>query len=69
MNRRSCFSVLISSTKTALTCDPCRYRSANGDLARLCRKARVPFLKMVEGFPDGQVLFDFACKFRFERYR
>jgi hypothetical protein len=36
------------------------------DLARLRRKARVPFLKMVEGFPDGQVLFDFACKYRFE---
>ncbi len=36
------------------------------DLARLCRKAKVPFLKLVETFPDGQVLFDYACKYGFE---
>jgi bifunctional non-homologous end joining protein LigD len=36
------------------------------DLARPCHKARVPSLKMVETFPDGQVLFDYACKYGFE---
>lgn len=36
------------------------------DLARLCRKARVPFLKLVEGFPDGQALFEHACSYGFE---
>jgi bifunctional non-homologous end joining protein LigD len=36
------------------------------DLTRLCRKARVPFLKQVETFPDGQVLFEYACSYGFE---
>jgi bifunctional non-homologous end joining protein LigD len=36
------------------------------DLERLCRKARVPFLKMTEQFPDGQVLFQYACDYGFE---
>jgi ATP dependent DNA ligase domain len=36
------------------------------DLERLCRKAKVPFLKLVEQFPDGQVLFQYACAYGFE---
>ena len=36
------------------------------DLNRLCRKSRVPFLKRVETFPDGEVLFDYCNKFGFE---
>jgi bifunctional non-homologous end joining protein LigD len=31
------------------------------DLDRLCRKSRVPFLKQVETFPDGPVLFEHAA--------
>ena len=33
---------------------------------RLCRKSRVPFLKQVETFPDGPLLFDHCSKFGFE---
>ncbi|HET9687568.1 MAG TPA: hypothetical protein VFP79_10355 [Pseudolabrys sp.] len=36
------------------------------DLDRLCRKSRNPFLKQVETFPDGEVLFDYCSKFGFE---
>ena len=36
------------------------------DLDRLCRKARVPFLKQVETFPDGAALFDHCKRFGFE---
>jgi|SoiMethySBSTD1v2_1073268.scaffolds.fasta_scaffold630533_1 bifunctional non-homologous end joining protein LigD len=36
------------------------------DLERLCRKARVPFLKLIEQFPDGQALFRYACEYDFE---
>src|SRR4029077_10401547 len=36
------------------------------DLHRLCAKSRVPFLKQVETFPDGQVLFDHCNQFGFE---
>jgi ATP dependent DNA ligase domain len=36
------------------------------DLSRLCRKARVPFLRQVETFSDGAVLFDHCTKFGFE---
>jgi bifunctional non-homologous end joining protein LigD len=36
------------------------------DLNRLCLKARVPFLKQVEQFPDGDVLLDYCNRFEFE---
>ena len=36
------------------------------DLTRLCRHARTPFLKQVETFPDGAVLFGHCNKFGFE---
>ena len=36
------------------------------DLTRLCRQSRTPFLKQVETFPDGEVLFDHCNKFGFE---
>jgi bifunctional non-homologous end joining protein LigD len=36
------------------------------DLEGLCRKARVPYLKRVETFPDGAVLFDYCNRFGFE---
>jgi bifunctional non-homologous end joining protein LigD len=36
------------------------------DLTRLCRQSRTPFLKQVETFPDGEVLFDHCSKFGFE---
>src|SRR5262245_58761308 len=36
------------------------------DLDRLCRKARVPYLRRVETFPDGAVLFEHCEKFGFE---
>jgi hypothetical protein len=36
------------------------------DLERLCRKARVPFMKMTEQFPDGLILFQYACAYGFE---
>jgi ATP-dependent DNA ligase len=36
------------------------------DLDRLCRKSKVPFLRQVENFPEGQVLFDHCNKFGFE---
>ena len=36
------------------------------DLTRLCRKSRVPFLKQVETFLDGEVLFDYCNRFGFE---
>jgi bifunctional non-homologous end joining protein LigD len=36
------------------------------DLERLSRKARVPYLKLVETFPDGAVLFDHCNQFGFE---
>ena len=37
------------------------------DLSRLCRKSKVPFLKEVQTFPDGPVLFEHCSKFGFER--
>lgn len=36
------------------------------DLDRLSRKTRVPFLRQVETFPDGVVLFEHCEKFGFE---
>ena len=36
------------------------------DLDRLCRKARMPFMRLVETFPDGQVLYEHCSKFGFE---
>jgi ATP-dependent DNA ligase len=36
------------------------------DLDRLCRQAHAPFLKQVETFPDGKVLFDHCNQFGFE---
>jgi ATP-dependent DNA ligase len=36
------------------------------DLHRLCLKARVPYLRPVETFPDGAVLFEHCEKFGFE---
>ena len=38
----------------------------NRDLTRLCRGSHIPFLKQVETFPDGEVLFDHCNKFGFE---
>jgi ATP-dependent DNA ligase len=35
------------------------------DLDRLCRKSKVPYLRQVETFPDGAVLFDYCSKFGF----
>jgi bifunctional non-homologous end joining protein LigD len=32
------------------------------DLDRLCRKARMPFMRLVETFPDGAVLFEHCAK-------
>jgi bifunctional non-homologous end joining protein LigD len=36
------------------------------DLRRLCGKARVPFMRQVQTFPDGPVLFDHCNQFGFE---
>ena len=36
------------------------------DLTRLCRQSRTPFLKQVETFPDGEMLFDHCNRFGFE---
>ena len=36
------------------------------DLDRLCRKSKVPYLRQVETFPDGAVLFNYCSKFGFE---
>ena len=36
------------------------------DLTRLCRQSRTPFVKQVETFPDGAVLFDHCNRFGFE---
>src|SRR5262245_58188799 len=36
------------------------------DLRRLCLKSKVPFLKEVEHFPDGQVLYEHCNAFGFE---
>jgi bifunctional non-homologous end joining protein LigD len=36
------------------------------DLRRLCRKSRVPFLREVQTFPNGTLLFDHCDKFGFE---
>jgi bifunctional non-homologous end joining protein LigD len=36
------------------------------DLDRLCRKSRVPFMRQVQTFPDGPVLFEHCSKFGFE---
>ena len=36
------------------------------DLTRLCRRSRTPFLKQIETFPDGEVLFDHCNRFGFE---
>ena len=36
------------------------------DLHRLCLKSRVPFLREVQTFPNGQLLFEHCDKFGFE---
>jgi bifunctional non-homologous end joining protein LigD len=36
------------------------------DLDRLCRKAKVPFMRQVQTFPNGQLLFKHCAKFGFE---
>jgi bifunctional non-homologous end joining protein LigD len=36
------------------------------DLSRLCRQSHTTFLKQIETFPDGEVLFDHCNKFGFE---
>ena len=36
------------------------------DLRRLCRKSRVPFMREVQTFPNGRLLFDHCNKFGFE---
>ena len=36
------------------------------DLDRLCRKARMPCMKQVQTFPDGQALFEHCAQFGFE---
>jgi hypothetical protein len=36
------------------------------DLRRLCTKSRVPFLKKVEHFPDGRILYEHCDCFGFE---
>jgi bifunctional non-homologous end joining protein LigD len=36
------------------------------DLHRLCRKSRVPFMREVQTFPNGPLLFDHCSKFGFE---
>jgi ATP-dependent DNA ligase len=36
------------------------------DLERLSRRARVPYLRLVETFPDGEVLFEHCNQFGFE---
>jgi hypothetical protein len=36
------------------------------DLHRLCRKSRVPFMRQVQTFPDGPLLFEHCSKFGFE---
>ena len=36
------------------------------DLTRVCRKSKVPFLKEVQTFPNGPLLFDHCNKFGFE---
>jgi bifunctional non-homologous end joining protein LigD len=35
-------------------------------LHRLCRKSRVPFMREVQTFPNGPLLFDHCNKFGFE---
>ena len=36
------------------------------DLDRICRRTRNPFLRLIETFPDGEVLFDHCDRFGFE---
>ena len=36
------------------------------DLRRQCRKSRVPFMREVQTFPNGTLLFDHCSKFGFE---
>jgi bifunctional non-homologous end joining protein LigD len=36
------------------------------DLDRLCRRSRLPSMKQVQTFPDGDVLFEHCAKFGFE---
>ena len=36
------------------------------DLRRLCRKSREPFMREVQTFPNGTLLFDHCSKFGFE---
>ena len=36
------------------------------DLDRLCRKSKVPFMRQVQTFPDGPLLFEQCNKFGFE---
>jgi hypothetical protein len=36
------------------------------DLRRLCRKSRVPFMREVQTFPNGPLLFDHCNMFGFE---
>jgi bifunctional non-homologous end joining protein LigD len=36
------------------------------DLYRLCARARIPFLRLVQAFPNGALLLDHCEKFGFE---
>src|SRR5262245_37216273 len=36
------------------------------DLDRLCRRSKLPIMKQVQTFPDGDVLFEHCAKFGFE---
>jgi bifunctional non-homologous end joining protein LigD len=36
------------------------------DLRRLCRKSRVPFMREVQTFPNGTLLFEHCARFEFE---
>ena len=49
-----------------LICAACRLSERKRDLTRLCRQSRTPFVKQVETFPDGEVLFDHCNRFGFE---
>jgi hypothetical protein len=39
------------------------------DLERLSRKAKAPYLRLIETFPDGEVLFEHCNRFDFEGHR
>ena len=50
----------------ALIYEACRCQNAKGICTGLCAKARVPFLKEVQTFPNGTLLLDHCNKFGFE---